>query len=108
MFVPIHRSTPRVASGKNPQLKPAALAAVAGIAAATGLVSSLVKEATHGGRVAGATLIVALAAVTGFLVARGIGRQGKIGWQRSAGYPSSSNSPSSAGSRRVGARSASR
>ena len=79
MFVPIH--VPRggkPTTGKNPQLKPAALAAVAGIAAATGIVSSLVKEATHGGRVAGAIIVVAIATVAGFLLARGIGRQGKV------------------------------
>jgi hypothetical protein len=79
MFVPIH--VPRggkSASGRNPQLKPAALAAVAAVAAATGIVSSLVKEATHGGRVAGAIAIVAIATVAGFLLARGIGRQGKV------------------------------
>jgi len=79
MFLPIHHLHHRAkGTGRNPQLKPAAVAAVAGAAAVTGLAHSLVKEATRGGFVAGAIVIVALAATAGFLLARGIGKQGKI------------------------------
>ena len=80
MFVPIHHVPHRKKgdAGKGPQLKPAALAAVAAIAAVTGLVTALIKEATHGDRVAGAIIIVAVSAVAGFVLARTIGRQGRI------------------------------
>jgi hypothetical protein len=77
MFVPIHDLHKRT-GGRNPQVKPGALAAVAAVAAAGGIVTALTKEATHGDWPAGAIIIVAVATIGGFLLARGIGRQGKI------------------------------
>jgi predicted membrane-bound spermidine synthase len=64
--------------GRNPQVKPKALAAVAAVAASGGIVTALTKEATHGDHLAGAIIIVVVAMIAGFLLARGIGRQGKI------------------------------
>ena len=80
MFVPIHHLHHRTKGGpgRNPQVKPAALAAIAALAAAGGLVTALTKEATHGDRLAGAIIIASVATIAGFLLARGIGRQGKI------------------------------
>jgi hypothetical protein len=80
MFVPIHHLHHRAkgGGGRNPQLNPKAVAGVAALAAAGGIVTAITKEATHGDRAAGAIIIVAVAAIAGFLFARGIGKQGKI------------------------------
>ena len=81
MFVPIHhihQARKAGTAGRNPQIKPGALAGVAAAAALSGLVTALTKEATHGDIAAGAVIIVLISALAGYLLARGIGRQGKI------------------------------
>jgi hypothetical protein len=83
MFVPhvvVHNAMKKRCGGKPPS---PATARAAGLSAAIGgttiaLVQGLTKGHVHGGPIVFGVVVVLLAALVGFLVARGIGRQGKI------------------------------